>query len=700
VLVCPKCGEENSDRARFCQACGTPLAEPRAPTEERKVVSILFVDLVGFTARAERLDPEDVRGILAPYYERLRSEIERFGGTVEKFVGDAVMGLFGAPVAHGDDAERAVRAALAVRDALEEMNAADPDLDLTARLGVNTGEAIVSVGARPSHGEAMVAGDVVNTAARLQAAAPSNGVLVGEDTYATTRAVIEYQQTDPVQAKGKATPVPAWLAIGPLTPVGERSFTPVPMVGRGAELAVLRGIWERVVDERRPHLVTVFGPTGIGKSRLAFELAGRAMATGGKVLRGRSLSYGESSPYGAFAQQVKQVAGIFDNDPLPLANQRLEAAVREHAGQANAEEATSHLGMLLGLRMEGSVSDRETLFFSARVLLEGLATERPTVLVFEDIHWADSSLLDLIEFLAARVRDVPLMILTLARPELLSTRQAWAGGLPAYTALPLEALPDREAVELTTRLLIHHGVEAPPDRAASLAGTSEGNPLFIEELAASVIEHVAADQGAVPTSIREILSARIDALPPGERSVVLDAAVVGKVFWRGVLARLHPEREPQLTGLLGSLEQRDLIRRESVSRIQGEQQFVFKHVLIRDVAYQTLPRPERRQRHAAVARFLEEATPEHGDAAAALAHHWREAGETRRAVDYVLAAAEQAGRGWAKQHAIDLYQEAFTLVPEDEEELRRDILRRQAVAMAALWHIPDAQRLRTRTGES
>jgi class 3 adenylate cyclase len=698
VLACPKCGEENSDRARFCQACGAALAPTRGPTEERKVVSILFVDLVGFTARAEQLDPEDVRSILAPYHERLRVEIEGFGGTVEKFIGDAVMGVFGAPVAHGDDAERAVRAALAVREALGQMNTADPTLDLRARLAVNTGEAIVTIGARPSHGEAMVAGDVVNTAARLQAAAPVDGILVGEETYVGTRAVIEYSPAEPVEAKGKAAPVVAWLAVAPLARVGERSFAPVPMIGRGAELAVLRGIWERVCEDRRAHLVTVFGPTGIGKSRLAHELIQRVEATGGKILRGRSLPYGESSPYGAFAQHVKQVSRIFDNDPLPRAYDKLQAAVTDLVGQANTEEATSHVGMLIGLRAEGSVSDRETLFFSARVLVEGLAARQPVVLLFEDLHWADPSLLDLIEFLAARARDVPLLILTLARPELLSRRQSWAGGLPAYTTLPLEPLGGPDAIELAGRLLAHHGLAEPSDRAVSIAPTAEGNPLFIEELAASLAEHSTAEAGRVPTSIREILSARLDALPPPERSVLLDAAVIGKVFWRGALLALQPDRDG-LSTLLGSLEQRDLIRREAVARIQGEQQFSFKHVLIRDVAYQTLPRPERRQRHAAVARFLEEATPELGDAAAALAHHWREAGDAKRSLDYVLAAAEQAGRGWAKERAIELYQEAFGLVTEEDEDLRREILRRQAVAMAALWHVPDAKRLRSRTGD-
>jgi class 3 adenylate cyclase len=659
---------------------------------------VLFVDLVGFTARAERLDPEDVRAILSRYYERVKAEVERFGGQVEKFVGDAVMGVFGAPVAYGDDPERAVRAALAVRDQLQDMNETDPSLDLQARLAVNTGEAIVALGTHPKRGEGMVAGDVVNTASRLQSAAPVGEILVGEETYFSTRTVIEYRPTEPVEAKGKALPVPAWLAVAPIAPVGERLFSRVPMIGRGAELAVIRGIWERVVDESRPHLATVFGHAGIGKSRLAYEFSLRVDVTGGKALRGRSVAYGESSAYGAFAQIVKQVAGIFDNDELSVSYEKLRAAVAELAVGAEADEVSHHIAILLGLRTEGSVSDRETLFFSARLLVEGLAAQQPTVLIFEDIHWADPSLLDLIEFLAARVRDVPLLLLTLARPELLSRRQSWAGGLPAYTALPLEPLAGTDAVELTRRLLAQRVVAQSEDKADLLATTAEGNPLFIEELTASMAERATADTHELPTSIRGIVSARLDILPSPERAVLLDAAVVGRVFWSGALLRLQPERE-DLPGLLGSLEKRDLIRRAPVSRIRGEQQFTFKHILIRDVAYQTLPRSERRQRHAAVARFLEEATPDLGDAAAALAHHWREAGEPERALTYIMAAAEQAGRGWAKERALNLYREALELVPEEKGDMRREIVRRLAVASQATWHVFDAERLRARTDE-
>jgi class 3 adenylate cyclase len=696
---CPSCGSPVTPGAAFCTSCGATLQLEGAPPtgEERKVVTVLFVDLVGFTARAERLDPEDVRAILSRYYERVKPEIERFGGVVEKFVGDAVMGVFGAPVAYGDDPERAVRAAMAVRDRLREMNEADPSLDLQARLAVNTGEAIVALGTHPKRGEGMVAGDVVNTASRLQTAAPTNEILVGQETYSSTRSVIEYRGVEPVEAKGKSLPVRAWLAVAPKAPVGERSFSRVPMIGRGAELAVIRGIWDRVVDESRPHLATVFGPTGIGKSRLGYEFSLRVDATGDRALRGRAVAYGESSPYGAFAQIVKQIAGIFDNDELAQSYEKLEGAVEELIG-GPAEEASHHIGILLGLRTEESVSDRETLFFSARLLIEGLAAQRPTLLIFEDIHWADPSLLDLLEFLAARVRDLPLLLLTLARPDLLSMRPAWGGGLPAYTALHLEPLPAVDALELTRRHLDQRAVAESEGKAEALATTAEGNPLFIEELAASMSERPTTGVDELPTSIRGIVSARLDALPRAEREVLLDAAVVGRVFWSGALTRIQ-ERE-DLPGLLGSLENRDLIRRVSVSRIRGEQQFNFKHVLIRDVAYQTLPRPGRKRRHAAVAAFLEEATPDLGDAAAVLAHHWREAGEPQRAVTYLMTAAEQAGRGWAKETALRLYREALELVPEDNGDLRRELVRRVAITTQAAWHVFDAQKLRDRTDET
>jgi class 3 adenylate cyclase len=674
VLICARCGQENPDGAKFCNACGAGLVTSERAGEERRVVSVLFVDLAGFTGRAESLDPEDVRAFLVPYYERVRAELESFGGRVEKFVGDAVMGVFGAPVAYGDDAERAVRAAFAVRDWAEQEG-------LELRLAVNTGEAIVELEARPEHGEALVAGDVVNTAARLQSAAPVGAVLVGEETHASTRGAIEYRPAQPIVAKGKELPVNAWLAVRPLTGAGERAVGPVAMIGRERELAVLTGIWERVVDDGRAHFVTVLGPSGIGKSRIALELAQLVGDQGARVIRGRSTPYGASSPYSAFGQQVKQIAGIFDSDDEVEAEAKLSAAIASIAGPTSAEEHGPDLALLLGLGAEGEVGDREQLFFSARVLVESLALRGPTLLLYDDIHWADTSLLDLLETFAARVREVPVLFLALARPELLTERAGWGGGLPAYTALRLEPLSESSSAELAEQLLTSDASASA--RAAAIARTAEGNPLFIEELSASLTEKSTADASALPTSVRAIIAARLDSLPPRERAVLVDASVAGRVFWRGALTEIAERGD--LSALLGSLEGRDLVQREAVSRIKGDQQFAFKHGLIHDVAYQSLPRAARRERHAAVARFLE-ATTAPGQSHEALGHHWREAGEPERAVEHLTAAADQAGRGWAKQRAVTLYREAIALLEEGDAR-RRDITRRLAVALQAAYHL-------------
>ncbi|MEX2646949.1 MAG: AAA family ATPase [Gaiellaceae bacterium] len=684
--ICADCGQENPKGARFCLACGAPLdaASPER-TEERRVVTVLFVDMVGSTSRAETLDPEDVREILDRYYRRVRQEIEHFGGLVEKFIGDAVMAVFGAPIAFGDDPERAVRAALAVRDAIAAMNAADPELGLNVRIAVNTGEALVALGSRPAHGEAMVAGDVVNTAARLQASAPVNGILVGEETYRSTRATIEYEAAEPVTAPGKALPVPAWLAVEALAGEGERTLSPAPMVGRERELELLRGIWERVAAERRAHLVTMFGPPGIGKSRLAWEFGELVAKLGGRTLRGRSTPYGASTPYAAFSAHLKQVARIFDSDAADVAAEKLQAAVADLVGEAESAHVAAHVGALISLRTGAEAPDRQTLFRSARRVVEELAARQPTLLVFEDIHWADGSMLDLLDELAALLHGSPVLLLGVARPDLLTERPTWGGGLPAYTAVPLEPLRNEHAQELAERLLGHRE----PDRIARLLEISEGNPLFIEELTASLAEQ--PDEHELPTSIRAIIASRLDGLPAPERSLLLDASVVGRVFWDGSLPR---ENGRDVRALLGFLERRDFVRRESVSRIQGQEQYRFKHALIRDCAYGLLPRAARRTRHEAVARFLEEATVETAAAAEAIAHHWREAGDAQRAVRYLLAAAEDAGRGWAKERAVALYREALELIPEEDDERRQAVRKRLGVALHALFQIPDAERLR------
>lgn len=675
MTLCGQCGQTNPEGAKFCNACGAALVDRAGPGEERRIVSVLFVDLVGFTSRSEKLDPEDVRAFLVPYYERVRTELESHGGRVEKFVGDAVMGVFGAPVTFGDDAERAVRAAFAVRDWAESEG-------LQLRVAVNTGEAIVALNASPERGETFVTGDVVNTAARLQSASPVGAVFVGSNTHQSTRGSIEYRPAQPVIAKGKEAPVQAWLAVRATGPIGERPVAPVSMIGRDRELAVLTRVWERVVEEGRSHFVTVFGPSGIGKSRIALELAQFVAGQGAQVLRGRSTPYGASSPYSAFGQQVKQIAAIFDNDDDADAGVKLHEAIAALIGSTAAEEHTPHLAVLLGLGSESEVADREQLFFSARVLVESLALRGPTLLVYEDIHWADASLLDLLESFAARVRETPILFLALARPELLGDRPGWGGGLPAYTALPLEQLSEESSRELAVELL---GRVDASDKAVQVAATAEGNPLFIEELARCIGDQPTHGLEELPTSIRAIIAARLDALPPAERAVLVDASVVGRVFWRGALSEI--EERDDLSALLGSLEARDFVNREAVSRIKGDQQFGFKHALIHDVAYQTLPRAERRSRHAAVARFLE-ATTAVGQSHEALALHWREAGEDERAADQFVAAGDQAGRGWAKQRAVDLYRQALQLFGEDDPR-RRETTLRLAVALQAVYHLAD-----------
>jgi class 3 adenylate cyclase len=688
---CRACGQDNPEIARFCLACGAPLGEEEARREERRIVSVVFVDLVGFTARSEQLDPEDVRAILTPYHDTVRAEIESFGGIVEKFVGDAVMAVFGAPTAHGDDPERAVRAALAVRDAVASLNAEQPELELRIRGAVNTGEAVVALSARPALGEAMVAGDVVNTAARLQQHAPVGEIVVGEETYRATRSAIAYEPVEAVTAKGKAEPIAAWRAVGTVSATGERDLSSTPFVGRSRELGLLGATWERVELERRPHLVTVLGPPGVGKSRLAAEFSDLVAGRKGRVVRGRCLPYRERSAYGAFATQVKELADIFDSDGLDLATGKLRTLVERLVGKEEAEAVAGHLAILLGFETEATAPDRDSLFQSVRIFIEAGARDEATAFVFEDIHWADPALLDLIELLAARLHDLPILLLTLARPELLDSRPGWGGGLVAYNALPLEPLTGGDAAELALHLL------GGDTKAAEVAEAAEGNPLFIEQLAAVMTES-GAQAESLPTTIRGLVSARLDALPQEERDVILDASIVGRTFWRGAIASLA--RDPDcLASALAGLERRDLVRRDTISRIEGEEQWSFKHVLIRDVAYDLQPRARRREGHARVAEFIERSTPEVGEAGAALARHWRDAGEDERAVGFFVAAAEEAERGWAKQLAVSLYKEALEITPAEDTERIRFVRRRLAVAQQAFIHVDDARLLGLGSGE-
>ncbi|HEY7707998.1 MAG TPA: AAA family ATPase [Gaiellaceae bacterium] len=694
MAVCASCGQENPDIARFCLACGLPLEDADgAPREERRLVSVIFVDMVGFTSMAEHLDPEEVQALLRPYHETVRREIESFGGIVEKFIGDAIVGVFGAPTAYGDDAERAVRAALTVRDTVAAMEAADARLDLKVRIAVNTGEALVIVNARPALGEAMVTGDVVNTAARLQAAAPVGGVLAGEETYRATRDAILYAPTPPVDAKGKERPVPAWVALRSQLRPGERPAAG-PLVGRSHELDVLRGTWERVADERMPHLVTVIGPAGVGKSRLAGEFASMVRDRGGRTVRGRVLPYRESTAYSALAFQLKQLCGIYETDSVEAARTKLAEAVRSLLAPDDAPAVTRHLEILLGLDPESTVSDREALFLSIRSFIEAIAARQPTMLVFEDIQWADEALLELVGLLVARLGELPVLVLVLARPELLELRPDWGAGLLAHTALRLRPLDAQAAADLAAHRLADAGAGKSLERAADLAATADGNPLFIEQLVAALAE--SDDREApLPTTIRELIAARLDALPAQERTVLLDAAVAGRVFWRGAVERMAADPDG-LADSLAALERRELITRQKTSAFEGEEQFAFNHVLVRDVAYELLPRAVRRDRHREAAMFFEEASGEFGEAGAAIARHWRDAGNPVRSFDYFIAAAEMAEHGWAKERAAALYREALQLVPDGDDDRRREVTRRLGLAEAASYHVFDARAVRAR----
>jgi class 3 adenylate cyclase/tetratricopeptide (TPR) repeat protein len=660
---CPSCGASNSIDARFCGTCGSPLIEtgsaqelPREHLgEERKVVSVLFADLVGSTASADGADPEDIQARLRPYYARVRDEIESVGGTVEKFIGDAVVGVFGAPTSHEDDPSRAVQAAIQVVGAIEHLNEQDPQLALAVRVAVDTGEAVVSLGIPAERGEAIATGDVMNTASRLQQVAPVGGIVVGQRTFLATREAFDYESLDAVTVKGKAEPLPIWRVRG--TRSEQERPELAPMIGRAPELQLLATLWDKVRADRRPHMVTVIGPPGIGKSRLVRELQ-PTLEADGVFLKGRCRPYGETTGFGAFGQQVQQLAGVYETDPSATARTKLSDTIATLFPNGEADEVSAHLAVLLGLSDEGA-PDKQLLFYSVRRFVEALGSRGPTVLFFEDIHWAEPALLELLDSLATRLRDVPVYLITLARPELLDTRPNWGGGLTRYTAIPLDPLPDADARQLAGSLLAASSTG--DELADRLVNTGGGNPLFLEELAASVAERAPGLASDLPSTVQAIIAARLDGLPATERRVLQDAAAIGRIFWLGPLAAIAGNVD--LDAALDFLESRDLIRRQPASSVPDDREFIFKHVLTREVAYATLPRAARRERHRMIAEYIEGAA---GDrirgSASILAHHFREAGDDVKTATYLMIAADVASRAWAKDQAITLYTEAIELM--------------------------------------
>ena len=681
--ICANCGQENPDVARFCLACGAALAV-EAPREERKVVSVLFADLVGFTSRAERMDPEDVRALLSPYYARLRTELERFGGTVEKFIGDAVMALFGAPVAHEDDPERAVRAALAIRDWV-----IDEQQELQVRIAVTTGEALIALGAHPSEGEGMASGDVVNTAARLQAAAPVNGILVDGATCRATTDAIVYEEAEPVSAKGKAAALAVWRAVEPRSRVGVERGHDAPLVGRAEELALLVEALARAKRESTPQLVTVVGVPGIGKSRLVYELYGSVEAGGELVTwrHGRALPYGEAVTFWPVAEMVKAQAGILESDSSEDAETKLGYAVRA-LQLPDGDWVETHLRPLTGLGGESQVAEERRIeaFAAWRRFFEALAESRPLVLVFEDLHWADDGVLDFVDHLAEWVSGVPMLLVCTARPELLTRRPGWGGGKANATTISLSPLSDEQTAKLLGTLLQRSVL--PVETQSMLLAVAAGNPLYAEQYARMLAETGRVDELTLPETVQGIIAARMDALSPDEKVLLQDASVVGRGFWLGAVATIGERDRFQTELLLHALQRKEFVRRERRSSVSGEDEFTFRHLLVRDVAYGQIPRAERADKHRRAAEWIESlGRPE--DHAETLAQHYLIALELSEAAGRATAplqdparhafrtAAERAAALFAYPTALKFYELAAGLWPGDDAE-RAELLFRRA----------------------
>ena len=651
---------------------------------ERKVVTVVFCDLVGFTARAESLDPEDVEAFLRPYHERVRSELERHGGTVEKFIGDAVMALFGAPTAHEDDPERAVRAALAIRDfAVEE--------GLELRVGITTGEALVRLDARPDAGEGMASGDVVNTAARLQAAAPVNGILVNDTTYRATRHAIEYDDAEPVEAKGKAELILVWHATQARSRLGVDIVHEArsELIGRDRELAVVQDAFDRARHARTPQLLTLVGVPGIGKSRLVFELR-RIVDEDPELIRwrqGRCLAYGDGVTLWALAEIVKAQAGIAEQDAPEEVAEKLRRAAAEALPEEDASWVESHLLALAGLAEETELGGnrRNEAFAAWRRFLEGLAEQGPLVLVFEDIHWADEILLDFVDELVDWITDVPLLVVATARPELLERRPGWSGGKLNATTLALAPLTDEQTAQLLATVLGTPVLTA--ETQQTLLERAGGNPLYAEQFAELYMERGSTDELPLPETLQGIIAARLDELTPDEKALVLDAAVVGKVFWTGALAR----DESEATATFHTLERKGFVRRQRRSSVDGQSELAFAHALMRDVAYGQIPRADRASRHRSVAEWIESlGRPE--DHAEMRAYHWRSALDLARAsgadtgdlIERARLSLRDAGdRAFALNSyaaAAAQYEDALALWPQDDCD-RPELLFRRAEAL-------------------
>ncbi|MDQ3671799.1 MAG: AAA family ATPase [Actinomycetota bacterium] len=615
-------------------ACAQPLVAEAPTGEERKVVSVLFVDLVGFTDRSDRADPEDVRATLRPYHERVKADIERFGGTVEKFIGDAVMAVFGAPVAHEDDAERAVRAALRILETMAELRS--EGLDVAVRAAVTTGQAVVSLGARPERGEGMVTGDVVNTAARLQSAAPVGSVIVDAVTMRSAEGAIEFEPLEPVAAKGKQAPIPVWLASEARSRFGVDTDLRAAtlFVGRDSELALLSETFARALREPSAQLVTVVGEPGLGKSRVVWEFR-EEIDRRSELVRwrqGRCLPYGEGITFWALGEIVKAEAGILETDSPADALEKLARSVADTV-EDESERAwfTERLAPLVGAQDEAVTVGREEAFSAWRRYLEALSAGRPTVLVLEDLHWADGALLDFVEHLLDWAAGVPLLVLATARPELHDVRQGWGGGRRNSATVGLSPLSDEDTARLVAALLERSVL--PAETQAALLERAGGNPLYTEQFVRMLVDREDFGDAGLPETVQALIAARLDTLGPELKGLLQDASVLGKVFWTGALGAMGDRSRESVLAGVRELVRREFIRPARLSSMRDEEEFSFWHVLVRDVAYEQIPRSARAEKHVHAAGWIErEADERVSDHAEILVHHYEQALELRRAV--------------------------------------------------------------------
>jgi len=625
AVACPACGTANAATAKFCAECATPLTSGGSspvsagaatassatvtPVAERRLVSVLFADLVGFTPFAEERDAEDVRETLTRYFEIATDVIGRYGGTVEKFIGDAVMAVWGTPVAHEDDVERSVRAALELVDAVTALGPA-----IQARAGVLTGEAAVTLGAA---NQGMVAGDLVNTAARLQSVAPPGTVLVGEPTHRAASRAIAFEAVGPQELKGKTAPVAAWRAVRVVAEIGGRNRSEIleaPFVGRTEELRLLKELFHTTARDRRPRLVSVIGPAGIGKTRLAWEFLKYADGLVETVWwhEGRSPAYGDGITFWALGEMVRARCGLLETDDESTTRRKVAETVATHIPDAG-DRVWIEPALLTLLGLQGGVPTDE-LFAAWRTFFERLAATAPVVMVFEDHHHADSGLLDFVDHLLAWSRNAPIYVLVLARPELIERRPDWGVGTRNFTSVHLEPLTAGQMTELLDGLV--PGLPRPA--VAAIVERADGIPLYAVETVRMLVadRRLAVEDGvyvstgelgtlAVPETLTALIASRLDALGGSDRALVSDAAVLGQSFTLAGLAALSGVTEPELEARLRTLVRLELFTIETDSRSPERGQYVFVQALVREVAYNTLARGDRKARHLAAARYFE-----------------------------------------------------------------------------------------------